>query len=42
MPYRKYPAEPFSEHAPFLVIDGGRTTAIPFTDRPILWRRGGN
>ncbi|MCK5802854.1 MAG: hypothetical protein KAI66_08480, partial [Lentisphaeria bacterium] len=38
--YRKYPAEPFTQYHPLIVTDGGTTTAIPYTEHPILWRSG--
>ena len=40
IPYHRHPVVPFTEYAPFIVTERGRTIRIPHTERPILWRSG--
>jgi hypothetical protein len=36
IPYHKHPVVPFTEFAPFIVIENGKETVIPTMERPIL------
>ncbi len=38
IPYHKYPVVPFTQFAPFIVIENGKETVVPTMERPILWR----
>jgi hypothetical protein len=38
--YDKYPIEPYTAYAPFIVEEQGRKTVIPCLERPVLWKSG--